>query len=57
MNRMMWGLMVDHYGRENLKKLTLEEILEVAWWFYINPINEKRIKEILLNAGAKFKEL
>jgi len=57
MGETMWNFMIDHYGKENLEKLPLKDILEIAWWFYNNPINEKRIKELLLNSGVEFKEL
>ena len=56
-DKTMWGWMIDHYGRENLEKLPLEKTLEIAWWFYNNPIEEKEIKRILEEFNLEFKEL
>jgi len=53
----MWNFMVDYYGVENLEKLPLKKVLEVAWWLYNNPVNEDRIREIFLEFKVPFKEM
>ena len=57
MNEKMWDFLIRHYEEKELVKLSMKDLLEVAWWFYNNPINEKRIEEIFIENNAVFKEL
>ena len=53
----IWEMMIEQYGQENLKKVSMQDLLEMAWWFYNNPINEERIKEIMESYGLPFNPL
>lgn len=59
MEKHIADLMIELYGEEALKELPLREILRIAWFFYINPIDEKAIKEIFWKNGKGnlFKEI
>ena len=53
----IWEMMIGQYGEKNLKQLPIKALLEIAWWFYNNPVDEGRIKMILQSYNLPFKPI